>query len=330
MTIKLAIFIRKDEDWKDKNVSPEVALHLMDFDDLDISLVDFCEEANQDFFSGNIPASFKALPISKNTLFDDISAQAIKATLSDFDFVWLRIGPPTPVAFYHALSHLPDNNPAIINSPAGILELDNKSFLPSLSDDLGDLLPAMTMVRDFKDVQNFAQQYPDMVLKDVDSNAARGVKRYKQSGETDLKTQEDVEAFMKTTKGTLAMEWLENETQSDNRIIVVNGKVYCTIARTAQPGSWLCNICSGGDFDHCEMSDEEEIIIEKLTPIFQEKGAFFCGIDTLLNSKGERKLSEINCLNVGTIGLVDRRYNTSYCQDFAKELYAHFNQERDT
>lgn len=324
MTYKMAV-LSKTNNWSEIDLLP-VLLDFFTKDDRlsELALIDHDREDNQPFFKQDIDKEFNAQIIEGSFAYNDLKDLPEKrATLDDYDFILLRMDPPVHEPFYEALGD--EAAPYIVlNNPRHALELGSKAFLPEIQKLIGDYMPAIKFCTTIEEIENFKSQHPDIVLKDIDSNGGKGIKRYKENGETDIANLDEAKTFLNSTKGLLAMEWLENPNQSDHRIMVVNGEVYGAISRTAPPGGWLCNISSGGTYAIADISDDEYKMAELLKPLLLERNAFYTGIDTLIDQNGRRRLSEINVLNVGSMAHHDRVTGGNLCERLAKACIDHF------
>lgn len=324
MTYKLAI-LTKTKFWSNIDLLPVLLDYFAKDNRLEeVALIDHDREDNQPFFKQGIEKAFNAKIIKDEFVFDTLDELPEKrAHLEEYDFVLLRMDPPVHEPFYDALGD--DNIQSIVlNNPRSIMELGSKAYLTEIKKIVGDYMPAIKMCRSIEDIEEFKKDYPDIVLKDIDSNGGKGVKRYKETGETDIANSDEAKAFLHTTKGLLAMEWLENEDQADHRIMVVDGEIYGAISRKAPPGGWLCNITSGGSYGVVDVGEDEYKMVELLKPLLLERNAFYTGIDTLLDKDGKRRLSEINVLNVGSMAHHDRVTGGNLCERLAKACVDRF------
>jgi glutathione synthase len=225
----------------------------------------------------------------------DYSPETVR--VQDVDAVWLRLDLASD-AFLHYVEHLWGDR-FISNRPSGILRTGTKAFLLPVQPLMGDLMPPVALCHGIENVRAFQAQYPDLVLKVLRSFGGKGVVRVRTHGESDLESDAEIERFFAENGPCLAMEYLDNKNQSDNRLIVSNGDILGTLARVPKPGHWLCNLMAGGSYE-CGRADERELeIVRRIDPVMREQGIHFYGVDTLLNKDNRRVLSEINTMNAG-------------------------------
>lgn len=221
----------------------------------------------------------------------------VTVRLDAIDAVWLRLDLASDEFLNFVTARFKGR--FISNSPAGIIRTGTKAFLPELQMLLGPLMPRIALCSTADEVEDFRAFCPDMVLKVVKSFGGKGVVRYRKAGATDLKNEADVAAFLAENGACLAMEYLDNSQQSDNRLVVLHGEILGVIRRTPKPGEWLCNLMAGGTFQATEPDAREKEIVKRLHPVMESLGVHYYGADTLLNADGERVLSEVNTINSG-------------------------------
>lgn len=240
--------------------------------------------------------------------------------LTDFDAVWLRMDHPLSRDFLRYVARK-FRGKFIVNRPKALVHTSTKLFLKSLVDVLGNLMPPVIVSQSATTIGKFAQNHGHgVVLKSWWSFHGNGVMRWCPEGDTDFQTPEEVQMFLNQTGPCLIMPFLNPPVQqSDNRLLVMNGKILGAYQRV--PGkTWQCNLSAGGTAQFVDPTEREIEIIRRLDPIMRWHGISIYGVDCLLNDNGERVLSEINSANVG--GFLKRQEFTGkpYCQMVATTL----------
>lgn len=223
----------------------------------------------------------------------------------DIDAVWMRIDPPLTDAFCR---NIVENfkHALVINDPQGAKFTGSKIFLQDIMPLMDDLMAGTQICENLSDFEKFAQTHEHIVLKASESSGGKGVKLYSKTHEkADFRDSEPVEKFIKESGKCLAMEFLESHRQSDKRVLVINGQIFGSMRRMAKEGDWICNISKGGSYEISDERYREVEMVKRLNPIMEENGVYYYGIDTLLNSKEERVLSEINTHNPGGLAHLD-------------------------
>jgi glutathione synthase len=211
-------------------------------------------------------------------------------------------------------------NRFIANNPSGMIRTGTKAFLLSLRPRLRGLMPPVALCNNIDNVMSFREEHPDMVLKVLRSCGGKGVVRFRAHGETDLSTREEAEAFIRENGACLAMEYLDNPEQSDNRLIVLDGEILGAIRRVPRPGGWLCNLSAGGSYEIAEPDAREKEMVRRIAPHLRALGVHYYGVDTLMAADGSRMLSEINTTNAGGAWRYERVTGRPVCQRIADQF----------
>ncbi len=251
--------------------------------------------------------------------------------INSFNGLFLRLPRPITDEFLNFVSDICRNgHTSVINQPEGIIETSSKAFLLGFP----ELCPPMRLCRTKADILDFVQQFP-LVLKPLREYGGKGIVKVLQDGSlTDGSRTLRWEEYMEEvhpkfhTEGVLAMQFLEQVTKGDKRIIVVGGEVMAASLRLPPEGSWLCNVAQGGRSVAAEIEPAEERIISCLAPVLKEKGILICGIDTLVGNDGQRVLSEINTLSIGGFPQAEKQSGRPIIQQTINKIVAYVQQQQ--
>ncbi len=246
------------------------------------------------------------------------SAPVVSVPVTDADAVWMRIDLPGDSLLRYTETLWGDR--FISNRPSGIIRTGTKAFLLSLQPLLGDLMPRIKLCHTADGVMEFRRQCPDMVLKVLNSFGGKGVVRFRANGPGDLQSEQDVRQFLADNGACLAMEYLDHPQQSDNRLIVSNGVILGAIRRVPKPGDWLCNLMAGGSYDMAEPDDREVEIVRRIDAPLRQLGIHYYGVDTLLDSRSRRVLSEVNTINAGGAYRYELKTGKPVCRRIADDF----------
>jgi len=290
-----------------------IAAHLTENPDIDaVYIADRADAQNAGFYRDRNPSfnEFHARRVDAKFSFEHQTVQdypAQNVTKDDFDAVWIRIDHPVSDDFLRYVRALFADH-FIVNDPDGLIETMSKEFLPDLQDVLGDMMPKCALCKTADEAAAVKDQCPNgVVLKQVLSYGGKGVVRWRDHGESELRNKEDVAKYLSENGLCLVMEYLiPPDRQSDRRVVVMNGAVVNVLDRVAKEGGWLCNLTSGATAEIGEVTDREREVALRLDPIMRKHGIFLYGADMLLNNEGQRVLSEVNTLNVGTIAVAEK------------------------
>ncbi len=261
------------------------------------------DDANMDFFNEISFDSIFAVRVDDNFSFDNsktiFSSSKSLVKPIDYDIVFLRLPRPLEDSF---LSGLADrfSEKYFVNNPLGIIRSSNKSMLL----DFQDVCPPIKLCRSIDDIVAFANVY-DIVLKPLHAYGGKGILRIKDGVLDDGEASHDILPYLSSiedeisSKGFLAMKYMENVGAGDKRLIVVDGTILAASLRLPPEGSWLCNVAMGGTSVLARPDEDEERIVENINPRLMELGILIYGVDTLVNEQGRRILSEINTLSIG-------------------------------
>ena len=264
----------------------------------------FSEEEDALLSVTSVTAKFKFDPSGKQFL--DVVAQT---ALSEYDVVLMRLPHPVSDSFLSYLRRV-GKATIFINNPEGIKETSNKAFLLHFK----KLCPPMRLCKTIDDIIDFAAQFP-IVLKPLRGYGGAGIVKIEEEIATEGKSAEPFHVFLERKKEYveqehyLAMPFLKNVHMGDKRILVLDGEILGASLRLPAENSWLCNVAQGGKSVAATVEEEEEEIIRSLKPMLKAKGILIAGIDTLVNDRGKRILSEINTLSVGGFQSLEKQDN---------------------
>lgn len=257
---------------------------------------------NQAFFDSPQIGRFYAVSVNPDFRFHEDgrawTTNPFPALLEDYDVVFLRLPRVNSMAFFEKIEQVVDPQ-RIINQPQGIIGTGSKAFLMEFP----EVCPPMKLCYSVADVEEMRARFA-IVLKPFNSSGGKGLVRI-DGDEVETNGQiirwEEFLAELETVigEGYLAMKFMENVSEGDKRVIVVNGKIVAAALRVPKEGQWLCNVSQGAKSVFAEPDAAEIEIAERITPELMRRGVVYFGFDTLMGDDGKRILSEINtsCIN---------------------------------
>ncbi|HMQ46560.1 MAG TPA: glutathione synthetase [Saprospiraceae bacterium] len=261
--------------------------------------------SNDAFFQKLRSEQFQVTPVSEDFYYQPSQAQFLENTcpssLNDYDALLLRLPHPVAPGFFRFLERKYRDKP-IINHPRGVKKTGNKSFLLEIA----QFCPPVKLCWTLEDILEFYQYFP-IVLKPLESHGGKGIIKLEENklftADQEFPLESELSKLEKHVKenGYLAMKYLPDVYLGDKRTVVVNGKIIGSALRIPPKGAWLCNAAQGGHAQFAAPDKDERQIISQLTPLLMKKGIVMYGMDTLVNEKGKRVLSEINTLSIGGI-----------------------------
>lgn len=270
--------------------------------------------------------------IDQDFSFDSKGEQFLKNTkpvlIEDYDVILMRLPRPVSDDFFHFLA-AKGANQVIINHPLGIEKTSTKAYLQHFP----DLCPPIKMCYTITDILSFAQQFP-IVLKPLKEYGGKGI--LKIDGQQIYEGNEvyDTAEYLENIRdyiekeGYLAMQFLKNVSQGDKRILVVDGTILAASLRLPAKDSWMCNVAQGGTSVPTEITKEEEMIIEAISPKLKKDGILIFGADTLVDDDGQRILSEINTLSIGGFPQAEQQTGKPILQQTIHKIITYVEEKR--
>ena len=293
-------------------------------------MADRANPKNHRFFEGEPVEKLQVIDIDEAFKFDNLREGKLNSRTEDlfsFDAIFLRLAWPINKHFFQVLpSYFP--NRVVVNDPHGILKTSNKKYLFNFP----DFTPPMELCQTWEQLLELTKDR-DTVLKPLENYGGRGLARIKNStvwyeGQN-LSLSEFNTVFESVDQGFLAVPYLKNVGKGDKRIFVAGGKIIFSSLRLPQSGGWLCNIAQGGSSSPAVANNNERQMIEQITPKLAEEGIFYYGVDTLVNNRGKRVISEINTLSIGGLTPNEKDDRTYLANRFAK-LFVHYIQSKSS
>ena len=237
--------------------------------------------------------------------------------LDEFDVVWMRKDPPVNNDFLYAtyiLSLIDETKTKVLNNPTGIRESNEKLyslFFP-------EIIPQSMVTKNISQLQEFlAESGGQMVVKPLDGHGGEGI-FYVRAGDRNANV--ILEAITKFgTEYVMAQKFIEEVSQGDKRIIILNGEPLGAVLRVPKPGGeFRSNFHSGGSPAKSELTERDLEICRNIGPRLRADGLYFVGIDVIggyvteINTTSPTGIQEINSLD-------DVKLETQVIQ-FAEEL----------
>ena len=227
------------------------------------------------------------------------SDAAMERDLAEFDVVWLRKDPPFDIEYVfttYMLDLVPPST-MVLNHPASIRDANEKMVALRFP----DLVPNTLVTREVSRAVKWIENAPGkVVLKPWDGNGGRGVMVSKK-GDGNLRSMLEV-----LTDGQrvhiLVQEHIEQISEGDKRIILIDGEAVGWMNRVPQPGDHRGNMHVGALVESCDMSDTDKQICAEIGPWLKDAGLLFVGIDTIgpymteINVTSPTGIQEINRL----------------------------------
>lgn len=223
------------------------------------------------------------------------------AELESFDAVWMRKDPPFNQDYIYAtyiLSLIDGAKTKVINDPRGIRESNEKLYTLYFP----EWIPESLVTKDLTQLNTFlAEVGGEIVVKPLDGHGGEGVFYVREGDRNANVILETVTDFGK--RYVLAHKFIEEVSEGDKRIILLNGEPLGAVLRVPKGGGeFRCNFHSGGSPAKSDLTERDIEICEALGPRLREDGLYFVGIDVIggyiteINTTSPTGVQEINRL----------------------------------
>jgi len=234
---------------------------------------------------GDVSAAIQPLKVA-----DEIGAhyqlgEAVVTSLRDVDVILMRQDPPFDMNYISATHFLERVHPhtLVVNDPVSVRNAPEKIFPVEFA----GLLPPTLMTRDRAALENFRQEFGDVILKPVFGNGGAGIFRVRQGDENFGSL---LDMFLTDSREpVIAQQYLPDVRAGDKRVILVEGEAVGALNRIPAEGDARANVHVGGTPEAIGLSDCDLEIAAAIGPRLRELGIVFAGIDII----GEH-LTEIN------------------------------------
>ncbi len=239
----------------------------------------FCESCNVLWRDQLVVADCQPLSIKPHsTSWFELGARQSRA-LNTFSAVQMRTDPPFDIEYLNTtwlLSAAKRQGARVFNDPSAVRDHSEKLSITEFP----DLIPPTLVTRELAAVEQFHQEYKDIVIKPLDGMGGMGVFRVGADG---LNLASIVETLGENGARTLMIQrFLPEIVQGDKRVLLIGGEVVpFALARIPQGQEIRGNLAAGGKGVAMPLSADEKRIAEKLAPILNQRGLFLVGLDLI-------------------------------------------------
>ena len=228
--------------------------------------------------SNNVYANICKLELSSiNNKNDFKYHESIIKPLKDYDVIMMRQDPPFDMAYItatHILEKLTKST-LVVNNPSEVRNSPEKIFVTNFS----HLMPKTIITRNLKVIENFRNEYNDIIVKPLYGNGGQGIFHVLPNDEN---FNSILEMFFNQNKEPLMIqEYLKDVRDGDKRIILLNGEPVGAINRIPQKGESRSNMHVGGKPEKTQLTKRDRFICNEISDSLKEKGLYFVGIDII-------------------------------------------------
>jgi glutathione synthase len=228
--------------------------------------------------SNNVYANICKLELSSiNNKNDFKYHETFIKPLKDYDVIMMRQDPPFDMAYItatHILEKLTKST-LVVNNPAEVRNSPEKIFVTNFS----HLMPKTIITRNLKVIENFRNEYNDIIVKPLYGNGGQGIFHVLPNDENFNSILEMF--FCQNKEPLMIQEYLKDVRDGDKRIILLNGEPVGAINRIPKKGESRSNMHVGGKPEKTQLTKRDRFICDEISDSLKKKGLYFVGIDII-------------------------------------------------
>jgi len=225
-----------------------------------------------------------------------------QAPLHSLDVILMRKDPPFDMEYIYAtyLLELAEmQGTLVVNRPQSLRDANEKVFTANFP----QCTPPTLITRQATQLRDFIAEHNEVILKPLEGMGGASI--FKVSVD-DPNTSVIIETLTgHGSRYAMAQRFIPEISAGDKRILLIDGEpVPFALARVPAKGELRGNLAAGGQGIGVELSERDRWICQQVSPILQEKGLIFVGIDVI----GDY-LTEINVTSPTCIRELDAQYS---------------------
>lgn len=197
----------------------------------------------------------------------------------EFSAIFMRKDPPVDEAFWSALlmlRHHHHKKTIMINDPEGLMVANEKLFGLSIAP---ELFPPTLVATDRSIILDFIKEQAKVVLKPLYGSGGAGVLVM---GQEDRNLSSTLELLTRDfTRPVVVQAYIKNARSGDKRIIVLGGEAVGAMLRIPSDHDHRANLHAGGQAQPVSVTDQDQAIVQLLSPHLKRLGLHFVGIDII-------------------------------------------------
>ncbi|MCT4635512.1 MAG: glutathione synthase [Rickettsiales bacterium] len=265
------------------------------------------------FLDGNVFARIQEVKIIKGDY--HLNAPQV-INLEEMNIIFIRQDPPYDMAYLtttYLLERIADKT-LIVNDPRAIRDFPEKLSIL----DYIDLIPPSLITYNQEEAKKFAKNYEKTVIKPLYSFAGNDVFCVQEGDHNLGKIINDL--IQKYKAPVIVQKFLDEISQGDKRIILVDGEPVGGILRVPKSGDIRSNLACGGTSYKTKLTEREKQICEAIKPKLVENNLFLVGIDVIGGY-----LSEINVTSPTGIVALEKFYDCNISKEIIDKVIQKYN-----
>ena len=264
------------------------------------SKISYCELKDLYIKNGKGWANSTELKVEKSKNYHK-KGKTISSPLDNFDIIWMRKDPPFNMDYIYStyiLELVDQEKTHVINHPKGIRDSNEKLY----SLHFKEFTPETFVSKDINELKRFLNEIGGkMVVKPLDGYGGEGIFFVDENDYNSNVILESITNFGSTY--VMAQMFIENVSEGDKRIILLNGEPIGAVLRVAADGEFRSNFHSGGHPEKTKITTRDKQICNAVRNKVIEDKLYFVGIDivggylTEVNSTSPTCVQEINYFN---------------------------------
>ena len=207
--------------------------------------------------------------------------------LKDFDAVIMRKDPPFDAEFFYATHFLEQakrDGAKVFNEPEALRNHPEKMAVMEFP----QYAPPTLITQENDRIQEFHQQYKDIILKPLDGMGGAGILRIKEDG---MNLGSAIEVLTNNGQSTIMVQQYQPAiVKGDKRVLLIDGKpIPYALARVPQGNDIRGNLAAGAVGVAQLLADEDKVIAEAVGECLAPRGLLLIGLDFIGN-----RITEIN------------------------------------
>lgn len=219
--------------------------------------------------------------------------------LNDSDILFIRQNPPFNMNYItttYLLNTL--GNTLIINNPTAIRNFTEKLSILMFP----ELIPKTIVTSNKEEALAFLHKYKSIVCKPLYEFGGNDIKKFDSKDSNDFL--DHFQALCKRNDTPLMLQkFIPEIIKGDKRLIMLNGKPIGALKKVPRHGSFISNLCAGGEAKKTTLTKRDLFIAQQVGEILLKHNITFAGIDiigkylTEINVTSPTGLLAINKLN---------------------------------
>lgn len=218
----------------------------------------------------------------------------VDAPLSEHDIILMRKDPPFDMDFIYTtylLERAAIEGVYVGNRPNSLRDVNEKLYTAWFS----DFCPPTLVTTSSERLKAFINHHKDAIIKPLDGMGGAGIYRLTPNDPNINIILE--QATLGDARQIMAQRYVPEIKDGDKRVLVVNGKAMpYALARIPAQGETRGNLAAGGRGVPVAIGEQEQRIVDAVSPYLLERGLLFVGLDVIGSYLTEINVTSPTCV----------------------------------